>query len=601
MTEIIQDKWRKTTQDLLPEYHEPTSKGLYDLYPGFQIGPEKINTGFDDLAFQISQYSNVIIDGYVGIFWEHFQNQLDKALIDLNKKASWYSTFDFLLPEGETDEKVQPYLGGDDPIFGTRYTGGLSDFFDINSLHNIPIQNDDKITILYGPGAGLADWDSETLLIYVDIPKNEIQFRSRAGTICNLGKSTAENPKEMYKRFYFVDWIVLNKHKKDILDRIDILVDGQRPTRPVFISGDDFRNSLSEMAHNYFRVRPWFEPGVWGGQWCLDKIPQLPKDVPNYAWSFELIVPENGLLLESDHKLLEASFDWLMYYDNEAVIGKYVESFGDEFPIRFDFLDTFDGGNLSVQCHPQLEYIREHFGETFTQDETYYILDCKPDARVYLGFRDDINPDLFRKALQQSFNAAKPVDIDQYVQSHPAKKHDLFLIPNGTIHCSGINNLVLEISATPYIFTFKMYDWMRLDLDGKPRPINIDRAFDNLRFERKGNYVRQNLISKPYVLDEGSDWRLLHIPTHPDHFYDVHRLEFSGSVKVKTNGSCHVMSLVEGDSVILKTKSSKEQRFNYAETFVIPAAAEEYELLNESGSEIKVVKAFIKEGFRLPD
>jgi mannose-6-phosphate isomerase class I len=262
-------------------------------------------------------------------------------------------------------------------------------------------------------------------------------------------------------------------------------------------------------------------------------------------------VPENGLLFESSGLLLEVSFDCLMYHNHPEVLGDSAARFGYEFPIRFDFLDTVDGQNLSVQVHPRPDYIRKHFGETFTQDETYYILDCEPNSRVYLGFKEDIDPDVFCAELERSFNESTPIDADKFVNSEPANKHDLFLIPHGTIHCSGKGVLVLEISATPYIFTFKMYDWMRLDLDGKPRPINIDRAFANLNFSRQGPRVEDELISKPAVIAQGDDWQLVHLPTHADHFYDVHRFEFDSNIEAETGDSCHVMSLVEGTSVLL--------------------------------------------------
>lgn len=585
--------WRNTTQALMPASHTPPPSGQYDLYPGFPLPSGQIELGFAALAQRLQGAPVVIIDGYGGVLWDDFQIELEAALAQRGVQATWLDVAQALHPPDKIEALVAPFLGGDDPIFGTRFTGSLADFFDAAKLADFQPDPEAQMTILYGCGAALAGW--EGLLVYLDMPKNEIQFRSRAGSIANLGAAEPDTPKKMYKRFYFVDWVAFNAHKAALLTRIDLMVDAQRPDEPALLTGDAMRAGLTAMSQNFFRVRPWFEPGPWGGQWIKEKIPQLPQDVPNYAWSFELIVPENGLMFtDKNGRFHEISFDYLMYHNHRAVLGNCADRFGCEFPIRFDFLDTVGGGNLSVQCHPRPEFITEHFGETYTQDETYYILDCKPGAEVYLGFVEEIAPVAFRRELERSHAEKVEIDIKQFVNVEPAHKHDLFLIPNGTIHCSGIDTMVLEISATPYIFTFKMYDWMRLDLEGNLRPMNIERAFQNLYFERKGDRVRQELVSKPTQIAAGEDWQLIHLPTHPVHFYDVHRFEFSGTVQAETNGSCHVMSLVEGKTVILETANGMRQRFNYAETFVVPAAAGSYRLISEDGQPVKVIKAFVK-------
>ncbi|HEX2976122.1 MAG TPA: class I mannose-6-phosphate isomerase [Bacteroidales bacterium] len=582
---------RKTDQFLLPGIKPGSVEGRYDIYPCHRIADNCINAGFESLADELAGVSTIIIDGYGGVFFNNFRKKLEASLTAKGKRISWRNSYEFMKPSAAIEQLITPWTGEGDPLFGTLTDLSLQDLFSGKPFPSPDPEAD--INIVIGPGASLFGWKGT--LLYIDLPKNEIQFRSRAGSITNLGADKPSDPKEMYKRFYFVDWIVLNRHKQSLLPAIDIIIDDQQPDNPSWMKGEDLRKSLAEMASTVFRVRPWFEPGTWGGSWIKDNIDGLNRNVPNYAWSFELITPENGLLLESSGRLLEISFDLLMYQEGESILGDCHARFGTDFPIRFDFLDTFDGGNLSVQCHPRAEYMKKNFGGSFTQEETYYILDTKDNAAVYLGFNEDIDRNAFRKVLEKSFDENIPADIEKYVQKHPAEKHELFLIPPGTIHGSGKNNLVLEISSTPYIFTFKMYDWLRPDLDGKPRPLNINRGMENLYFERKGAYVKEKLISHPVMIDKGPGWELWHMPTHESHLYDVHRFKIMDSVDVETSGKCHVLSLVEGSSILVETRNGGSQVFSYAETFVIPASAGKYRIVNRSPQQdALVVKAFVK-------
>ena len=580
---------RKTSQYILPVKKE--EKPGYDIYPTREIGAGKIFPDYGSLAKRLSHCGTVIIDGYVGVRFDIFAERLNEALADLGIFPLWWNTSAAMRSPEEIDSLVAPYLGGDDPLFGFRSPLELEEFFDKEKLGKIKPDESARMNILCGIGASLMGW--EGLLVYIDIPKNEIQFRSRAGGVTNLGAAGPRPPKEMYKRFYFNDWPVLNRHKKRLLDKIGILVDGQRESAITWAEGDDIREGLRGMAENGFRVRPWFEPGAWGGQWIKEHINQLPGDVDNYAWSFELIVPENGLLFSSDGIMLEVSFDCLMFEAGEKVVGKECrEAYGDEFPIRMDYLDNIGGRNLSLQCHPRKEYIQKRFGEVLTQEETYYILETRDDAVVYLGFKEDIVPERFEKALRESFEQGKELDVNEYVNAEKSVKHQLYLIPPGTLHSSGRNNLVLEISTTPYIFTFKMYDWMTLDLDGRPRPLNIKRGMENLFFDRKGEAVKRDLVCRPELVEEGPGWELWHLKTHPEHSYDIFRYVISSEVTVNTDGRCDVLNLVEGPSADVVTEKGEVFHLSYAETLVISAAAGSYRIINTSGERTMCLKAF---------
>ncbi len=598
---------RKSLQMRLPKHAESTKstgRDGYNIYPFEPLGNGRIFSGYASLARWILGQKGVRLDGFAGIDWNLVRRELCAALRKEGVTVLWYETSAWQKSEAAVETLVKPFLGQEGSVWGTKTTLTLADFYTkelvdwesaaaaANAGSTATANPVDTVLILAGTGAGLSRWDAP--ILYFDLPKNELQYRMRAGSATNLGQTGTGSSPEMYKRSYFVDWPVLNRHRRVISDSITLVVDGQREEDPNWALLDSIRRGMQSMAFNLIRARPWFEPGVWGGQWMKQHIPALSREEVNYAWSFELIAPENGIVFESDDLLLEMAFDWLMQWESKAIMGIDAHRFGEEFPIRFDFLDTFGGGNLSIQCHPSLPYIQKNFGETITQDETYYILDCKPGAGVYLGFNEDIDPATFRQTLEKSLASNQAIDIEEYVQLLPAQKHDLFLIPNQTVHGAGINNLVLEISATPYIFTFKMYDWMRLDLEGMPRPINIRHAFHNLDFTRKGCRVQEELISRPQLLQSDEEVQVELLPTHPEHFYSIHRITLTGSVRIGTEGRCHLLMLVEGKTLTVITDRGKTYTLHYAETVVLPAAAGAYQLINTESTPVKIIKAFVK-------
>lgn len=589
---------RASPQPLLPANAPQPARG-YDLFPHHDIGAGVIGVGLAGLADTLARLAaagpkeRIVIEGSAAVDWSGLVT--DVAATPAGAALQWFDARDAWRPESDVDALLTPHLT-DDVLFGHRYPGTLADLLEPGATQRVRAawRAASAPAVLAGPGAATVAGDlTGCLVVYVDVPKNEAQYRQRAGGATNLGRATPLEPKAAYKRSYFVDWMLEHEELGRLWPRLDLFVDAQRPREPAFAEGARLRSALDRLLRGPVRARPWFEPGAWGGQWLQGFIPELPRE-RNYAWSFELIAPENGLVLESDGRLLEVPFELLLLHDARAVLGDHAGRFGTRFPIRFDYLDTIDGGNLSLQCHPSPAYIESHFGERITQDETYYIARATDDARVYLGFRDGATEAGFRPAAEAALRDGTALDVEAFVQTHPARRHDLFLIPHGTIHCSGRGALVLEISATPYIFTFKIYDWQRLDLDGQPRTINLERAFENLDFGRRGETVTRTLLSRPRVVESGPVHRLVHLPTHPDHFYDVQRLDLDGPAEQTVHGGVHVLNVVEGAGVEVASAAGIQRTYREAETFVLPAAAGSYTIA-PLGAHAKVVKAYLKD------
>jgi mannose-6-phosphate isomerase class I len=258
-----------------------------------------------------------------------------------------------------------------------------------------------------------------------------------------------------------------------------------------------------------------------------------------------------------------------------------------------------EGGNLSLQVHPLREYIKEKFGMPYTQDESYYIMDAKDDAYVYLGLKEKVVPEKMVHQLEEAQENGDDFNAEEFVQKWRVKKHDHILIPAGTVHCSGADTVVLEISATPYIFTFKLWDWGRMGLDGKPRPISIEHGKEVIQWNRTANWTKENIINRIGKVNEGDGWLEEKTGLDPSSFIETRRHWFSKKVVHHTNGVFAVLNLIKGREAIVESPSNSFKPFviHYAETFIVPAAVGEYSIrpFGESeGAECATIKAFVR-------
>lgn len=570
---------------------------LFNKYPSTKI-TGILTEGWDPILSiiidKMHTQGSLAFDCYPGVLHAELVEALGRSGISL------FRTDALMKPEQEIVRMTQRFMT-DDTLFGYISNLRMDDYFDpqkVADFREKAATTSERI-ILYGHGAHYVLPNAD-LLLFADMARWEIIQRFRRGEVNGLGVRNSQEPVTLqYKRGYFNDWRIYDTYKRHLMNQVDYWVDTHQQGQPKMVDADTFFKGLQQTVQGPFRVVPFFDPAPWGGQW-MKTICGLDPQKTNYGWCFDCVPEENSLLMEVNGTVFEMPSVNLVLRHTRALLGEPVEArFGVEFPIRFDFLDTFGGGNLSLQVHPTTQYIREQFGMQYTQDESYYLLDAGEDAEVYIGLKNGID----RKQMIADLRAAQQgklvFDADKYVNKLAAKKHDHYLIPGGTVHCSGKNALVLEISSTPNLFTFKLWDWQRLGLDGQPRPINVEHGKEVIEWERDTDYTMQHLVNTFDRKAEGDGWWEERTGLHPNEFIEVRRHWFTKTTPHHTNHSVNVLNLIEGAEAVVESPTGAFEPFvvHYAETFIIPAAVGAYTISpfgTSEGKECATIKASVR-------
>jgi mannose-6-phosphate isomerase class I len=589
------------------------SKASYDKFPSIVVpdGGGKALRGWDSIAARLkgaidralAQRSApvVAIECYPGVF----EDEIQAGLRNIVGPVSWVDARSAMHSQEAIERMVDSDLGGDDPVFGQMTRRSLSDFFSPDKVASVRagIARTKGPVVIMGQGATVIA-PNAAILVYADLARWVAQGRQRRNEVSNLGvQNRSLNASLKYKRAYFVDWRVCDHVKRETMGRWDFVLDTCEPGDPKMVDGQEFRRALAHCVTRPFRVVPFFDPGPWGGQWMKEKF-GLVGAFPNSAWGFDCVPEENSLRLGFGEVEIEVPAIDLVFAQPRALLGESVYGrFGAEFPIRFDLLDTMGGGNLSFQVHPLTDYIHRRFGMRYTQDESYYILDANPGAVVYLGRKNGADFNAMMADLEAAQRGEKAFEDERFAARFPAKKHDHFLIPAGTLHCSGAGSVVLEISATPYIFTFKLWDWGRLGLDGRPRPIHLEHGRANILWERDEAYAAARLVNQVREVGKGDGWVEERTGLHEAEFIETRRHWFTRPVPHDTGGqsggSVNVLNLVEGEAAVVESPEDAFAPFevHYAETFIVPASVGRYRVRaadRKGARESATLKAFVR-------
>ena len=564
----------------------------------------------------------VAFDGYTTANWKLFLNLMGRECDLLGLSLETVCFFKETFKTGEQiDNMIDPLLIWDtkiDPtlLYGKIYRGGYKGLMDAEKVEAfkaaLPAKKAaGKIVAVFGYGSLVPEFRAlYDVKCFFDItPKNSI-LRIRRGEYTNIGKAHTGIINRTIRRCYYCDFECAVQLRKELFASaaIDWYFLDNDPNKLQMMPFETFSEVCGELVKYPFRAKPCYLEGVWGGTY-MKKLRNLPKEMRNAAWVFDFIPMEVSVVVEAGKELLDINYCSFVHKEGVNLMGQdCVDHFEGYFPIRFNYDDSYHStGNMSVQCHSGGQYNIKEYDEFGRQDESYYVVVTGHEAKTFIGFRDDADIPQFFKDIEAADTEHKPCDYMKYVSYEDSKPGLQVMLPAGTIHSSGRNQVILEIgSLTIGSYTYKMYDYLRLDFDGKQRPIHTKLGELNVRQDRRYSTIHdpnstEYIVQKPRLDKKGEGWEEYILGENPQVYFSLRRLEFEKACEQDTNGDrFHVLALVDGENVRVRSKKNPERFFDmqYMDIVCVPADMGEYVIENLGVEPIRIHKTMLRDGFQ---
>lgn len=563
------------------------------------------------IAALLREGKNVGIDAYPGTD--------TRILLNVLKQVSGGAFYEYvdaaslLKPAEELTEMLKPYLPEDrdiDPVllYGRRYKGGYAGLQVAEKVSALKekLASGHGILVL-GQGALAPELqDCYDVRVWMDVTPRTAALNFKYGRVRNIGAGEDLPYGLLMRRNYYVDfeiavdvrWGLIRSGKMDLYITADVPEDMQ------LVTFAELKILFDEMCERPFRCRPVYLEGVWGG-FYIHKQRHLPKEMKNCAWVFDMIPMEVSIVAKLGDQEFEAPFFTFVQAMGEKLLGHQAfEQFGGYFPVRFNYDDTYHAnGNMSVQCHPDADYVMKNHDELGRQDESYYVCVTAQGAKTFLGFNEENSCEEFFAEARRAEKTHELIDYEKYINAVPSVPGTQVMIPAGTVHASGRNQVILEIgSLTVGSYTYKLYDYQRIDPQtGLPRPIHLKMGSQVIHGERTKQWVNDNLVNHGGTVREGKDqngnpWKEIIVGEHDLLYFSLRNLIFWDRIEDDTDGMFHVLALVDGEKVRISSVEDPSKSFviNSLEIAVVPASLGKYTIENLGIGSVTVHKTLLK-------